>query len=437
MLSLVTLLQFIAGLSIMVGIHELGHLLFAKLFKMRVHSYMIGFPPKICKFKWGETEYALGAVPLGGAVQIAGMVDASVDSLPSAPQPWEFRAKTPWQRLVVILGGIFFNLVSGSLIYIVLSYIIGYTYLPKNEVNKYGVRPDEIGLEIGFQEGDKLIKINGKDFEDFSDFMSASLLLGNDSYYTVDRNGVELILPIPDKIVEKIAEKKAFIPFLYPIFSYSIGSVTSSDGAGLMVGDQILTIAAQPAVYVHQLQNIIKSHIGQKVPICYLRNGLEMQTCVSIDAENGLKGIQIKIEKPSTKKIDYSWSQSISAGLKEVMTCMHHYYLGIWSLITGKLSVKKSLGGPISIATIFGNDFALLHFWKVVGYLSITIALTNLLPIPVLDGGHALVICCEWIFGRKPSDKFLKISYQIGMAFVLLLMVYAFGNDIRKLLGSS
>ncbi|MBX9890272.1 MAG: RIP metalloprotease RseP [Amoebophilaceae bacterium] len=439
MASIVTVIQFMAGLSIIVGIHELGHLLLAKLFKMRVHSYIIGFPPKLFKFKVGETEYALGAIPLGGAVQIAGMVDEllEAENLPSSPAPWEFRSKSAGQRLLVILGGIIFNLISGICIYISLAYIMGYTYLPKHEVNQYGVVPDSIGIEMGFQEGDKLIKINGKDFEDFNDFMSPSLLLGVGSYYTIDRKGVALTLPIPDRILEQISDKKHPAPFLWPIRPYVIGAVlphSRADVAGLVPGDQLITIAGEPAGYLHQLQKMTDRYEGQEVAVTYLRQGVTMQTVVKMDKKSGLEGVQIKVDQPVMKHIKYAPLQSIVAGIKDAVTCMHQYYLGIWGLVTGKLSMKKFVGGPISIATVFGNEFNGFRFWKLVGYFSITIALTNLLPIPVLDGGHSLFIIYECLFGRRPSDRFLAITHKFGVTLLVLLMVYAFGNDIRKLL---
>jgi len=180
------IVQFLLGLSIIVGLHELGHLLFAKLFGMRVESYAIGFPPKLFRFTWGETEYSVGAIPLGGAVKIAGMIDESLDtaSLARTPQPWEFRAKPAWQRLVVMLGGIFFNMISGILIYTALTFALGDIYLPKKEVNKHGIVPNAIGSSLGFQEGDQIININGRDFEKFADVLKPYTLLAANSYYT-------------------------------------------------------------------------------------------------------------------------------------------------------------------------------------------------------------------------------------------------------------
>ncbi len=442
MAFLITTLQFLAGLSIIVGIHELGHLLCAKLFKIRVKQYMIGFPPKLVKFQWGETEYALGSIPLGGAVQIAGMVDESLEDsdtwASTDPKPWEFRSKPAWQRLIVLLGGILFNLLSAAVLYIVFAYVLGHSYLSKEEVNKYGIVPSEIGMQMGFQEGDKLIRINGKDFDDFFDFISLRLLLGAENYYTVERSGTMLDIPIPEGIMERLTAQKRPVPFLQPAYPYKVGAVepnSKAATAGLMAGDQLLKIEEHPVLYVHQLKKALKMYQGMKATITYLRQGITQTTCIQLNTQKELLGLQLKTTL-TPSHIRYSLPESILAGTKETLRGMQEYLLGIWKLITGKLSVKKSLGGPISIAQAFGSEFVWWAFWKQVANFSIVIALTNLLPLPALDGGHALFVIYEMVSGRKPSDRFLAISQKLGMVVLLALMLYAFGNDIRKLFGS-
>ncbi|ROT47700.1 RIP metalloprotease RseP [Candidatus Cardinium hertigii] len=434
MAFLIKTIQFLAGLSIIVGIHELGHLLFAKLFGMRVNSYMIGFPPKIFKIKFGETEYALGSIPLGGAVQIAGMIDESLDSnhLTNPPQPWEFRSKSAWQRLMVILGGIVFNLISGTLIYIGLVYMRGSTYLPKDEVNKYGIIPNTIGMQMGFKEGDKIIKINGKDFEDFNDALSPTLLLREKSYYTIIRDDRELNLSIPEKIIEYLSDNYK-TPFIQPIYPCVIRTVVPNSNAylaGLMEKDQIITLAGKATLHIDQLITVAKTCLGKEVEIVYLRNGIQMATTIKIEQQ----GLGIVLAQPAYKALKYSFLQSIPIGVKKATTTIQNQCLAIWKLLTGKLSITKSLGGPISIVQIFSNEFIWDRFLELVALLSIVIGLTNLLPLPVLDGGHALFILYEMLSGRKPSDRFLKITQKWGMVILLLIMLYAFGNDIRKLL---
>ncbi len=427
-------IQFLAALFIIVGIHELGHLLFAKLFKMRVKSYIIGFPPKIFKIKWGETEYALGSIPLGGAVQIAGMVDESLDTdhTQRSQQPYEFRAKPAWQRFFTILGGIIFNLISGILIWIALTYMMGYTYLPKDEVNKYGVMPNAVASEMGFEKGDKIIRINGKDFEDFNDILSPNFLLRSKSYYTISRNGKLLDLPISDKIIEDLSDLKKgnFLKPIYPCLIHAIIASSRAAQAGLIAGDQIIELGNQATPYIDDLIKAVKSCLNQTVQVAYLRNGIKIFTQIEL----GKEGLGIQLAQPLYKQVKYSFIESISVGLDKALELMQGQFLAIWKLITGKLSLKKSLSGPIGIAQNFGNEFIGYRFWILVASLSIAIGLINLLPIPALDGGHALCILYEALSGRKPSDRFLQGAQKLGMAIILLLTLYGLGNDIRKLL---
>ncbi|MEL6606677.1 MAG: site-2 protease family protein, partial [Bacteroidota bacterium] len=269
---LVMIIQFLLGLSIIVGIHELGHLLFAKLFGMRVESYIIGFPPKLFRFQWGETEYALGSVPLGGAVKISGMIDESLDTetLSREPQPWEFRAKPAWQRLIVILGGILFNIVSGVIIYIALTFSLGDTYLPKNEVNKHGIIPSALGISLGFQEGDQIIGINGQDFERFADVLKPSALLATNGYYTVRRNGQDVRIAIPANLIEQLADTKNKGQLVAPRLPFKIGQVQPNSGAaqaGLQSGDQLVEVAGVPVQYFHQIQAALAAHAGRQIAI--------------------------------------------------------------------------------------------------------------------------------------------------------------------------
>ncbi|CAH2559978.1 Peptidase M50, putative membrane-associated zinc metallopeptidase family protein [Cardinium endosymbiont of Oedothorax gibbosus] len=427
------MIQFLAALFIIVGTHELGHLLFAKLFKMRVNSYIIGYPPKIFKVKWGETEYALGSIPLGGAVQIAGMVDESlaVDHLQNAPQPWEFRSKPAWQRFLTILGGIIFNLISGMLIWIGITYMVGHSYLPKDEVNKYGIVPNAIGSQMGFKTGDQIIKINGKNFEDFNAILSPNLLLRNKSYYTIKRAGKLLDLPIPDKVIESLSalKKGGIVTPICPCLIHAVATNSSAAQAGLMAGDQIIELGSLATPYLHELAQVVDTYWDKTVEVTYLRNGIKMSTHIQMDP----KRLGIQLAGPKYEKLNYSFIESIPVGLGKALELMQGQFLAIWKLITGKLSLK-SLSGPIGIAQSFGDEFIGYRFWVLVASLSIAIALVNLLPIPALDGGHASCILYEALSGRKPSDRFLQGAQKLGMLLILLLMLYAFGNDIRKLL---
>jgi regulator of sigma E protease len=434
--TLAMIIQFLLGLSIIVGLHELGHLLFAKLFGMRVKSYSIGFPPKIFRFKWGETEYSLGAIPLGGAVKIAGLIDESLDSTntTSAPSPWEFRAKPAWQRLLVILGGIFFNIVSGIIIYTAITLAFGDTYLTKKEVNRHGIVPNAVGRSLGFQEGDQIVDIGGRDFERFTDVLQPRTLLATGSYYTVLREGQMVRVDIPADLLEKLSAFKGQGDFITPRAPFIVGQVQQQSGAaqaGLQSGDQIVAVAGKNTVYFHQLKEVLEAEAGKQVLIHYVRAGVTQVTTAQVSNEGKL-GFYPEILLVHEKK-SYGIGQAAALGFLHTFEVIKTNVVALGKLLTGRLSPMKSLSGPVGIAQIFGKSFDWIRFWNVTGFLSLTLAFTNLLPIPALDGGHTLWIIYEMVTGRRLSDKFLETAQKIGMSILLFLIGYAFINDLYKL----
>lgn len=261
--GLIMTAQLLLGLSILVGLHEAGHLLTAKMFGMRVEKFFIGFPPKITGFKYGETEYALGAVPLGGFVKISGMIDESLDTkqMKSEPQPWEFRAKPAWQRLIVMLGGIMVNVITGIFIFILMVYFLGETYFPLKEVNKHGIYVSKLGEEIGLQTGDKIIAMNGQPIERFEDLRNPKFLLEDQSYYTVLRNNEEIKIAIPSNFLDKLSDKENAGSFIEPLYPFTVGEL--QDGmpakkAGLQTGDKIVAISDKPVQYFQELRNVLQ-----------------------------------------------------------------------------------------------------------------------------------------------------------------------------------
>ncbi len=431
------IVQFLVGLSLIVGIHELGHMLIAKMFGIRVDHYMIGFPPKIFKFKWGETEYALGALPMGGSAKIAGMVDETFDKkgLSSTPQPWEFRSKPTWQRLLVILGGVIFNMVSGIFIFIMILFIGGgSSYIPKEELNKYGVLPTELGKEIGIEEGDKILKVNGHDFKSFEAIQDPSILLKSKSYFTILRNNEEIEIIIPKTVLKSMNSSGSRQILVEPLIPYNILEVLKSNPAkqaGLKPGDIILSINDEKTNYAQKFLQVIKKYSGKKVSVKYLRDDTEYTTIMDIK-KDGKIGIKIN---PLIKRIKekYTFPQSIVKGTKLAFNIVWTNILAIKQMIAGNLSVSKSLKGPIGILQVFGGSFQILKFFYIVGFLSMMIAFTNLLPIPVLDGGHAVFIFYEMITGKKISEKIL-MGFQIaGTILFFLIILYTIINDIIKL----
>lgn len=429
---IILIVQFIVGLLIIVGIHELGHLLFAKLFGIKVESYGIGMPPKIVKFVRGETEYYIGALPIGGSVKLSGMADEYLEDQgadSTEPQSWEYRSKPAWQRLIVIVGGIVFNLISGVLIYSTIAWYIGDKYLPKEEVNKCGIVPNEAAIQIGFKEGDKIVDINGIDFNDFAEVLNPKYLLTSGNYYTIERNGIEQRVYIPNDIDMEMDIKT----FLLPRIAFTVGRVvkdSEAEKAGLLPGDQILEVDGVVVPYFHILKQVLQDKANQNINLTCKRNDQIFTTKVHTNLV-GTIGIEIAQNIKYTDR-HYGLLESIQAGISKAHNIIVLNMLGIKKILTGKISASKALSGPIGIAQIFGTSFSMINFWNIVGFLSIIIAITNLLPIPALDGGHAILLLYEIVTRRRVSSRILMITQKIGVALLLALAVYTTVNDIFK-----
>jgi regulator of sigma E protease len=434
---LVMAAQMILGLSILVGLHELGHLLAAKIFGMRVEQYSIGFPPRIFKFKYGETVYSIGAVPLGGYVKISGMIDESLDvkSMSEEPKPWEFRAKPAWQRLIVMIGGILVNVITGIIIFVIMAYSFGDSYIPKEEVNKYGIYAYDLAQEIGLETGDKIIAVNGHDYRGFDDLTSPDVLLDDDAYYTVARNDETFRVDIPSNIIERLSPSKnnRNPKLIDPIFKFRIGEVTKGTGAdlgGLQEGDQIVNINGIPVDFYYEYDQMIDSLAGQTVQVTVVRNEnrVDLEIPVSSDGTMGFYADSL-IDYAT---IEYNLAESIPLGIEKAFNIVFVNIKAFGKIFSGDLDFSKSVSGPIGIAKTFGGQWNWLRFWNLVGLLSMILAFMNFLPIPALDGGHVMFLSYEIISGQKPSDKFMETAQKIGMVLLLSLMVFIIFNDIFK-----
>lgn len=426
--------QLILGLTILVGVHELGHMLTAKWFGMRVEKFAIGFPPKVVSKQIGETEYMIGAVPLGGFVKISGMVDESLDTenLSKDPEPWEFRAKPAWQRLIVMMGGIIVNVLTGILIFVLLTYNYGEEYMPAKEV-KYGIVPNELGKSMGFQEGDRIVKINGNTYEEFNQVYAPEVLLGRNSYYTVERNGQLIDIKVPANLMDQIADRGEanFVDFRLP---FEVGEVVPNSAAakaGLLPGDKIRMVAGEPVHFFHELQNLLQKQAGKTTPIVVERNGEEVNLVAAVD-EEGKIGFRPKPLLHFATR-EYSFAEAIPVGTKQAFTIIKTQLRGFGKIFSGEASASKSIGGPIMIAQTFGGTFNWLKFWTITGMLSMVLAFMNFLPIPALDGGHVMFLTYEMVTGHKPSDKFMENAQKVGMVLLLGLMAFAIFNDVFKM----
>lgn len=442
---MIMLAQLLLSLSFLVAVHELGHLIAAKYFGMRVEQFSIGFPPKIWSFQKGETEYAISAIPLGGYVKISGMIDESLDAeaMKQPPQPWEFRSKPAWQRLIVMLGGIFVNVVVGILIFIGITYAYGDTYILKDVINNNGgFHVGSVGEELGLKTGDKIVKINGHDYEYLEDLIRPAMLLGTDAYYTVDRDGQLIDIPIPPDFIQKFNKKETAGNFIFYRFNPVIsrtepGSV--AEKMGLKEGDRIVALNDTPIIYYDQVSTFIKSDAARaldSLTVTIQRAGNELTFKEKFAGETTL-GVYPKNPEDffanAERKITYGFVESIPLGTERAFSTLMVQIKAFGKIISGALSPKESLSGPIGIMQAFGETWDWERFWSLTGVLSLVLAFMNLLPIPALDGGHVMFLSYEIISRRKPSDKFLETAQKVGMVFLLGLMVFIFANDIIKL----
>jgi regulator of sigma E protease len=433
--TLIMVAQLILGLSILVGLHELGHLLTAKMFGMRVEKFSIGFPPKIIGFKWGETEYSIGAIPLGGFVKISGMVDESMDTeqLSSEPQPWEFRSKPAWQRLIVMLGGIIVNVVTGVLIFVILVHQRGETYYSRDQVIQHGIVALEIGQQIGFQDGDKILDINGLPYESINELSGGEALLSSGGFYTVDRGGEILKIEIPRGFINSFNSEQAMSSFINIRVPFDVREVSPNSTAekiGLKAGDKIVGVNGAQIAYFNDLQSSLADLKGKEATLLVERNGETLEKSAQI-SEEGTIGIAVNpLLEPVVRK--YGIAQSITKGTERAFGVVIVNAKALGKMFTGEVSAKN-VSGPIGMAKIYGNNWDWVKFWSITGLISMILAFMNLLPIPALDGGHVMFLLYEMVSGQAPSDKFLENAQKVGMVLLLALMVFAIGNDILKL----
>lgn len=431
--------QLLLGLSILVGLHELGHLLTAKMFGMRVEKFSIGFPPKIIGFQWGETEYSIGAIPLGGFVKISGMVDESMDSeqMSAEPQPWEFRSKPAWQRLIVMLGGIIVNVITGVLIFVVLVYQKGETYYSQEQVLEHGIVAYDIGKQIGFQDGDKILDINGEPYKSLSELSGGEALLSTDGYYTVERNGEILKIEIPRGFINSFSNEESmsnFINIRMPFEILDIAKDGEAERMGLQKGDKIIAVNDKSVKYFDELQLALADLANSSASLLIERDGQEIQKTANV-SEEGTIGIQINpLLEPVSKK--FGFAESVTKGTERAFGVVIINAKALGRMFTGEVSAKN-VSGPIGMAKIYGNEWDWTKFWSITGLISMILAFMNLLPIPALDGGHVVFLLYEMISGKTPSDKFLENAQKVGMVMLLALMVFAIGNDILKLFTGS
>jgi regulator of sigma E protease len=431
--------QLILSLSILVVLHEAGHFAFARLFNTRVEKFYLFFDPWFALFKTkkGDTEYGVGWLPLGGYVKISGMIDESMDkeamSLP--PQPYEFRSKKAYQRLLIMLGGVMMNFIFAFVIYIGVLYAWGEQYLP-TENAIHGIVVSETGEQIGLQNGDKIISVDNQKIDNFHKVIPTAIL-DNAKAIQVERNGNIVDVEISDEDLALLIKSKEVmsyrLPFNFEIESFSNKSVGKA--AGLQEGDKLLAINGQKFTYYDEFQETLKANAEKEIQVTVSRNGEEKTVPVQLD-EQALIGIMPTAGLFSDlefETIKYGFFEAIPAGFKRGINTIKDYLKQFKLIFSPKTKAYESLGGFIAIGNIFPGAWDWFQFWNMTAFLSIILAVMNLLPIPALDGGHVTFLLYEIVSGRKPGDKFLEYAQIGGMIVLLTLVLYANANDIIKL----
>jgi len=431
--------QLILGLSILVILHEFGHFIAARAFGIKVEKFYLFFDAwnvSLFKFNYKGVEYGMGWLPLGGYVKIAGMIDESMDTeqMAGPPQPWEFRSKPAWQRLIVMLGGIFVNIVLGVLIFWVLTMKYGETYIPNDNL-KYGIVPGSIGENIGLRPGDQVTAVNGQKVERFEDLISSKVLMGN-SVLTVKRNNQQLDVPVPANILNDVSDLgiEQFINRI-PRTKFAIDSVKRNSNAakaGLQHGDSIVAVNNQKVAFFDEIHKALISNKNKPVQLDVKRNNAVQRIDARVDAQGQL-GFAPKFDLPEEKTLRFGFFGSLPVGASRAWGTFSDNAKGLGKVFTGDVKPQKALSSPIGIAKLFGTQVDWFRFWSLVGLLSMALALMNLLPIPALDGGHALFLIIEMIKGKPLSDKFLEKAQIVGFVILVTLMVFVFGSDIFKL----
>ena len=445
----VQIVQLFISLSILIALHEFGHFAAAKYFKTRVEKFYLFFDflfPlatvfnfALFKKKIGETEYGIGWFPLGGYVKIAGMVDESMDKeqLSKPPEPWEYRSKPAWQRLIIIMGGITVNFFLGMIIFIFVLFIWGEEYLPAQNV-KYGIACDSAALKAGLQNGDKIISIDGKIIDDFSS-VNRELLLGDPKQILVERNGKQEEITLQkykdDKTIENLEKSRRAL--IEPRFPFEIQEVSNK---GLLrvgmkkEGEKLLSVNGKKIVYYDEFKTEMMQNINKKIRFKTLRDG-KIITYEIVVPETGRLGFMT--QSPSKylefARIDYNFFQAIPAGIKMTFDRLGSYVKGLKLLFDKDIKGYKYIGGFGAMASGTPKDFSMEGFLVFTAVISIILAFMNLLPIPGLDGGYVIFLLFEMITGRQVSEKVMERATTVGLVLLLTLMVYANGLDIFRL----
>ena len=444
MVVLMKILQVILALSILIVIHEFGHFTFAKMFGIRVEKFFLFFDiggsklfstkgkwfTKICpKAKDWETEYGIGWLPLGGYCKICGMIDESLDteSMKKDPQPWEFRTKPAWQRLLVMFGGVLYNFIFAIIAFIAILAIWGSAYFSNNDNAIY---TNALGEEMGFRSGDRILKMDDYVPDNFG-MLQADLARRDVKKVTVLRGSDTLDIYIDRSMIGQVLNSPGMFDLAVPFVVDSLMSGSPNQGSGMTGGDRIIALDSVSTPYVQDSKEYLSKMKGDTVVATVLRGADTLAVPLQVDTA-GKVGVYMQL--PGYKTKNYSVLEAVPAGFKLTFSSIGGYLQDLKLVASPKTEAYKSVGSFIAIGQVFPSTWDWYMFLHILALLSIMLGVMNLLPIPGLDGGHIVFTLYEMITGRKPSDKFLVVAQIIGMILLLLLMVLAFGNDIGRLM---
>lgn len=457
----------VLAITILVFVHEMGHFLMAKLFKMRVERFSVGFPPKIFGKKVGETEYVIGATPLGGYVKISGMVDESMDTdfANTEPEPWEFRAKPVWQRIIVITAGVIFNVLLAVAIFASLKLVYGESYIPAENIRQVYVEEGSIAYDVGLRTGDRIVAVSGRELEEYGDVEGMEALLADPLTITVERDGERLTFEGPEDIFTQLNRRGGSLG-ISPLTSL-VGDIFADSpaaSAGLQAGDRIIAIDGTPVTFWNEMTALIQASEGQPITIRWHRPdslvaqgdgapgqarlvestpaGRVYEATVTPAEENGryMLGVyqasgDLLAQEFGARYREYSLGTALTSGAEETWVNMKAVVTSLTRVFTGRENFRENVGGPIMIAKVTKQaaEAGARVFWNIVAILSITLAIINILPIPALDGGHLMFLLYEGITRREPSLRVRMVMQQVGMILLLAFMTFLIFNDILRL----
>jgi regulator of sigma E protease len=434
--------QFLLSLSLLIVLHELGHFIPAKLFKTRVEKFYLFFDIKYSLFKKkiGETVYGIGWLPLGGYVKISGMIDESMDKeqMAKPPEPWEFRSKPSWQRLIIMLGGVTVNFILAAIIYIFLAFGYGDIDITAESIEDGYWVENPLLLDFGFKTGDKILAINENKIVNYSDLKKHIL---EAQIVTIERNGETEEIKLPEDFLGQLSgsKSKSFFELRYPFIVGSVSDSSLNKSVDLKKNDVILTINGSPLKYFDQVGNRLDSLKNQTVQVELLRDNETISRELKVDDE-GRFGIYPGGNLSDIERLDYydiirkeyGFGESIGVGLTRFKDKIADYWTQLKLIFSPSTGAYKGVGGFKAIFDIFPDTWSWPDFWNLTAFLSIMLGVLNLLPIPALDGGHVMFLLYEMISGRKPSDKFMEYAQMVGFFILIALVLFANGNDIFK-----